>query len=173
MSNPVISEIFLDLDGVCAAFDKRFSELFDDSPEEDYATSNNKKRKLHQKRFHKFIEDEHFATLDLIHGTKEAIEFFEWVNDTHNIPVCFLTSSAREEFLDIIGTQKKRWLKSHNIKFHMMIVPGKRYKCYFAKKGRLLIDDTKQNIDQWIHHGGIGLHHQNWETSINSVKNML
>lgn len=169
----MISEIFIDMDNVIADFSKRFNELYKDSPVEDYATSNTKKRKLHQKRFQQFIDGNYFATLDLVPGTQEAMEFFDWVNTTHNIPVCFLTSSAREEYLDIIGNQKKQWLKDNNIRFHMMIVPGKRYKCYYAKKGRLLVDDTKQNIDQWIQGGGIGIHHTNWELSINTIKSLI
>ena len=169
----MITEIFLDLDGVCADFEKRYNELYNAEPEVNYSLSKNKISKLHRERFKSFVDSNHFATLDIIHGTQEAMSFFVEVNEKHKIPVCFLTSSAREEYLTTIENQKKQWLKSHNIIFNLMIVPGKRYKCLYAKPGRLLCDDTKQNIDDWIHHGGIGIHHTTWETSIHIINSLI
>ncbi len=169
----MIKEIFLDMDGCVSDFEKRYKELYHAEPEVDYGLSKNKVNKLHRERFKTFIDDNHFASLDILPGTYEAIAFFEEINEKYKIPVCFLTSSAREEYLTTIENQKKQWLKSHNINFNLMIVPGKRYKCLYAKPGRLLCDDTKQNIDDWVSHGGIGLHHTTWETTIDIINSLI
>lgn len=169
----MITEIFLDLDGCFFDFLGRYKELYSMEPDQHYDLSKNKLNKLHKENFKKFINDNHFATLDILPGFHDAIAFFEKLNIEQKIPVCFLTSSAREEFLVEIERQKKMCLESHNLKFNMMIVPGKRYKCLYAKPGRLLLDDTKQNIDDWIHHGGYGLHHTSWENSFSIIKGLL
>lgn len=169
----MIEELFIDLDGVMADFHKRYHEIFNEDAAIDYNVSNNKKAKKYRKNFHKFIEDKQFATLDPMPDFKEGIEFLEWINIEHKIPVCFLTSTAKEEYLNEISSQKKEWLKNNNIRFHAMFVPGKRFKCYFAKQNRILVDDTRSNVDSWNLHGGVGIHHESWEISINSIKDLL
>ena len=51
----MISELFIDQDGVLADFKKRYVQLYKSDPETDYNAPNKKRKELHQKRFHDFI----------------------------------------------------------------------------------------------------------------------
>ena len=169
----MISELFIDMDGCVSDFHKRYEELYSIEPEVDYNTSNNKKQKFHRENFKQFVEDEHFANLDPMPDFQEGLEFLEWINNEHNIPVCFLTSTATEEYLNEISKQKREWLKKHNVKFNAVFVPGKRMKCYYAKENRILVDDTFSNVESWILNHGIGIHHKSWKETINIIKTYL
>lgn len=169
----MISELFIDMDGCISDFHKRYEELYSIEPEVDYNTSNNKKQKLHRECFKRFVDDGNFATLDPMPDFQEGLEFLEWINKEHNIPVCFLTSTATEEYLNEISRQKREWLKKHNVRFNPVFVPGKRMKCYYAKENRILVDDTFSNIESWTLNHGIGIHHKSWKETINIIKTHL
>lgn len=169
----MISELFIDMDGCVSNFAKRYRELYKAEPEEHYLSSNNKKRKFHQENFHNFVENEHFSNLELMPDAHIARDFLEWINKEHNIPVCFLTSSAKEEYLNSVTDQKRKWLKDNGFKFHPIVVPGKRFKYYYSKPNRILVDDTHSNIEDWKNSEGIGIHHSSWNDSIEKIMQHL
>ena len=164
----MISEIFVDLDGVLANFHKRFDELYHAKPEIDYP-SNKKKKAEYVKRFHEFIVTGQFAILDPMPDIDLGLDFLRKLHK--QVPICILTSTAREEYLTEVSRQKRIWLKEHGIEFHPVFVPGKRYKHYYSKPGRVLIDDTVSNIDDWRSMGGIGILHKSWEQTIAEYEN--
>lgn len=168
-----VNELFIDMDGCVSDFHKRYYELFESDALEDYFSSNNKKKKIHHERFAKIVKDGHFATFDPMPDFEEGLEFLEMVNRKYEIPVCFLTSTATEEYLKEISRQKQEWLKKYNIRFNAVFVPGKRMKCYYAKEGRVLVDDTLSNIEDWNLNHGIGIHHKSWKETINIIKTYL
>jgi hypothetical protein len=160
-----IEQIAIDLDGVLADFSKRFKELYKDEPETDYI-SNNKKNELYKKKFHEFIENKNFSNLDPMEDLQVGLEYLR----TLDVHIWLLTSTAREEYLNEVSSQKRIWLKNNNIEWNPVFVPGKKLKCYYAKPGRILIDDTLSNIEQWEENCGIGIHHKSWEETINKLK---
>lgn len=163
----MISEIFVDMDGVLSNFHKKFDELYHAKPEIDYP-SNNKKKAEYVKRFQEFIATGQFANLDPMPDIELALDFLRTVHK--QVPVCILTSTAREEYLDELSRQKRIWLREHDIEFHPVFVPGKRYKYYYSKPGRVLIDDTVSNIEEWRSMGGIGILHKSWQQTIAEYK---
>lgn len=169
----MISEIFVDQDGVLSDFKKRYVQLFKANPEEDYNSKNKERKKLHHKRFDEFIKKEQFARLDPMPDFSEGIEYLKKIHKDYKIPICILTSVAREEYFNSLGNQKKFWLKHHNVPFFPVLVPGKRFKCLYSKPNRLLIDDTHSNINDWIRHGGIGIYHKNWKETINEINKLI
>jgi hypothetical protein len=169
----MISEIFVDQDGVLADFQKRYRQIYKTDPEIDYNSSNKKRKELHQKRFHDFIENKQFAVLEPMPDFKEGLEYLKQIHKDYKIPICILTSTAKEEYIKELSAQKGFWLKKYNVPFHPVFVPGKRYKHYYSKPGRVLIDDTKSTIVNWNSMSGIGIHHLSWKDTIKRINSLL
>lgn len=168
----IVKELFVDMDMVLADFNKRFKSLFGELPLSDYPLiSNNAKKKKYTEQFEKFIEDRNFATLEPMPDFLEAARFLNKVKQhTH---VYILTSTAKEEYLKEISHQKKEWLKKHDISFYPIFVPGKATKKFYSRPGRVLIDDTPINIQQWNSMGGTGILHKSWRQSIKEYNEIL
>ena len=155
-----ITKIYLDMDGVIADFNKRYREQYKMEPREA------EKNKEFDKYFDKFIADGEFATLDLMPDAMQLIDYLRGLN----VPTDILSSTASEKRDSAIRPQKLEWLKKHNIEFHSILVPGKRYKKDYSNTKSVLIDDTQVNIDQWRREGGIGILHTDALTTINILK---
>jgi len=155
-----ITKIYLDMDGVIADFDKRYKARYKMEPREA------EQHKEFDKFFTQFINDEEFATLDLMPDAMELINYLRSLK----VPTEILSSSASEKRDPQIRPQKMEWLKKHNIEFPAIIVPGKRHKKEYSNKNTLLIDDTPVNIDEWRREGGIGILHTDAQTTINILK---
>jgi hypothetical protein len=155
-----ITKIYLDMDGVIADFDKRYKARYKILPRE--AESN----KEFDKFFTQFIADGEFADLDLMPDAMELINLLRSLD----VPTEILSSSASDKRDPDIRPQKLEWLKKHNIEFPPIIVPGKRHKKDYSNENTLLIDDTQVNIDQWRREGGIGIHHQDANSTIGILK---
>jgi hypothetical protein len=155
-----VTGIYLDMDGVIADFYKRYFERYKLAPRDA------EKKKEFNKYFDEFIETEQFATLDLMPGAMEGIEFLR------KAPVLteILSSTANEARYDAISKQKLLWLEKHGIVFKPNFVPGKRHKYKFAAPDKIIIDDTKSVIDDWNNAGGIGILHTDWPTTLAILK---
>jgi hypothetical protein len=169
----VIQEIFVDQDGVICDFHKKYKELFNSDAIEDYNDERPDVREIHQKRFASIVEGKLFETLDPMPDFELGLEFLVSIRKKYNIPISILTSTAREEYLKELSEQKKFWLKKHGVPFYPVFVPGKRFKHYYSKSGRILIDDVKSTIENWNSMGGIGIHHKSWKETIEIVLSLL
>ena len=156
MRKPQISCIYLDMDGVIADFTKRYRELYKMMPREA------EKNKQFDKFFDEFIATGQFATLELMPGTMEGIEFLRKAS----APTQILSSTANEARYDAISKQKLIWLQTHGITFTPNFVPGKRLKQDYAAPDKIIIDDTESVIEQWKAKGGIGILHKDWPSTL-------
>ena len=156
MRKPQISCIYLDMDGVIADFTKRYRELYKMMPREA------EKNKQFDKFFDEFIATGQFATLELMPGTMEGIEFLRKAS----APTQILSSTANEARYDAISKQKLIWLQTHGITFTPNFVPGKRLKQEYAAPDKIIIDDTGSVIEQWKAKGGIGILHKDWPSTL-------
>ena len=161
MQKPKISMIYLDMDGVIADFGKRYKEQYHMEPRDA------EKKKEFNKYFDEFIETEQFATLDLMPGAMDGLEF---LRKQLVVPTQILSSTANEERYDTIARQKMIWLQTHGITFTPNFVPGKRHKWKFAAPDKIIIDDTESVIDDWKKAGGIGILHKDWVTTLAILK---
>jgi hypothetical protein len=155
-----ITKIYLDMDGVIADFNKRYKERYKMEPIEA------EKSKEFDKFFDQFIADREFATLDLMPDAMLLINFLRSLK----VPTEILSSTASEKRDGAIRPQKLEWLKTNQIEFHPILVPGKRHKKDYSNANSVLIDDTSVNIDQWRREGGIGILHSDALTTINILK---
>ena len=151
MQKPKISCIYLDMDGVIADFVKRYKELYGMEPREA------EKNKKFDHYFNEFIATNQFATLDMMPGAWDLINFLRKLP----VPTEILSSTATEERYDAISEQKLAWLKSKGIDFKPNFVPGKKHKFKYATPNSIIIDDTLSVIEDWKKAGGIGIHHTN------------
>ena len=156
MHKPKISCIYLDMDGVIADFYKRYFELYKLAPRDA------EKKKEFNKYFDDFISTGQFATLELMDGAMDGVEFLRKAP----VPTQILSSTANEERYDAISKQKMIWLQTHGITFTPNFVPGKRHKYKFATPDSIIIDDTESVIDDWRKAGGIGILHKDWPTTL-------
>ena len=156
MQKPKISRIFLDMDGVIADFTKRYKELYNMEPREA------EKHKEFDKLFTEFIATGQFATLDLMDGAMDGVEFLRKAP----VPTQILSSTANEARYDAVSKQKMVWLQTHGITFTPNFVPGKRHKYKFATPDSIIIDDTESVINDWRKAGGIGILHKDWPTTL-------
>lgn len=161
MQKPKVSMIYLDMDGVIADFYKRYYERYKLAPRDA------EKKKEFNKYFDEFIETEQFATLDLMPGAMDGLEF---LRKHLTVPTQILSSTANEERYDAISKQKMVWLQTHGITFTPNFVPGKRHKYKFAAPDKIIIDDTESVIDDWKKAGGIGILHKDWPTTLAILK---
>ena len=151
-----VTKIYLDLDGVICDFNKKYKELFDVYPKKA------EKDKNFDKFFTEFIEQQAFATLDLM---PNAIELMDYLRQT-GIDVEILSSTASEHRHPYIRPQKLKWLKNNQIEFPAILVPGAYLKKELATPTAILIDDTPKNITQWQEAGGIGILYKDYDSCV-------
>ena len=159
-----IQKIFLDLDGVLCDFNKRYGEIF-----KQKASSSRERGEKHDDNWNHFVEGKNFETLDWYPGGKELLEYIISLD----IPVEILSSSGGRMHHEEVKRQKKVWLKSHGIDFKANIVPGRHLKADYAKSDIILIDDTKDVIDDFNTAGGIGILHKDTAKTIKTVQSVL
>lgn len=159
----VITAVYVDLDGVLCDFKKRFFELYKDVPEIDYP-SKTKEKSEYKKRFDDFILGGHFASLESMSDFETGLCFLESIEDLYTIKI--LSSSAKEKYIEEVSKQKEKWLTDWEIKYPVIIVPGKKLKQYYACPLGLLIDDTLSNVEEWRERGGKAILHRSWKHTI-------
>lgn len=162
-----IEEIFVDMDGCLCDFLKRYRELY---PERDHP-SNNKEKEFNRENFKNFVETEQFRNLDPMPDFHQGRSFLETINDDYNgvFPISILGSIGYIDYMETMVDQKMDWLRKNDIWFPAIFVPGKKYKKSYAGPGRLLIDDTLINCQEWEAKGGIAIHHTSWADTIDKI----
>lgn len=149
---PIISQnpfegLFLDLDGVFADFNGKFFDITGKQPHE-----------VHKKEMWKVIG-----------GTRNFFYSLGLCEDAHHLwEYC---KQYQPKFLTGLPSQrdgreqKQRWVaEKFGDQWETIVVP-KRQKQDFSGPNRVLIDDTRDNIDQWVSKGGHGILHVSvWDT---------
>jgi hypothetical protein len=162
-----VEEIFVDVDGVLASFYERYRELYS---ELDHP-SKNKEKEYNRSNFSDFIERQEFRNLSPMPDMYEGIEFlYHILAFHHTLPISILGSVGYIDCFETMVEQKMYWLRKHDIHFPSIFVAGKKLKKSYAGPGRLLIDDTLVNCQEWGVKGGIAIHHSSWEKTISKLE---
>ena len=141
MMNHTKLQVFLDLDGVFADYDARVKRLTGKHPAH-LERSHLWKAINRDKRF--------FAQLELIEGCMQLWEA------TRDLEPIFLTGAPSSR---VFQEQKREWVaRIFGPDFTVHVVP-KRLKQEYSGPGKILIDDTPANIEQWEARGGHGILH--------------
>jgi len=139
---------FLDLDGVFADFEGRFFKL-----------TGRQCREVSQRELWKVVmaDRNFFYDLELMPNADVLWRYCKQYNP------CFLTGlPVKQAFRD----QKLRWVSDKfGAEWVCHVVP-KRDKQKHSGPNKVLIDDSLENIEQWISKGGLGILHDGdvWKT---------
>jgi len=158
----VVSKLYLDMDGVLCSFEKRYLELFNESP------GSSRDRKNFSSNWVKFIEGENFATLDWNPGGQELLAYVRTI--PKNIEIEMLTSSGGMKYHTEVTIQKTQWLCERGIEFKINTVPGRKLKAAYAKSTTILVDDTPDVIDSFGAAGGITILHKDVNETLSKLK---
>ena len=145
-------KIYLDMDGVIANFEKRYIELYRESP------GDTRDRKDFSKNWTNFVETRQFETLEWWPGGQELVRFLQTRVEPSDIEI--LSSSGGQKYHDDVVEQKIKWLLDRNLPFKPNIVAGRSKKAEYATPDSIIIDDTEDVIKSFRSAGGIGIHHK-------------
>lgn len=160
-----IDTIYLDMDGVLANFDERWSSLFNETP------GTSRDRKQFDPNWKLFIQNQNFASLSMFPGAEDLLEFVSRYRFDLNIEI--LSSSGGKLFHNEVSIQKRLWLNNHGISYVRNFVPGRKLKKNYATPSTILIDDTPDVIEAFTAAGGIGILHTDANETIELLKGYL
>ncbi len=158
-----VTKIYLDMDGVLCNFEKRYFDLFNETP------GSSRDRKEFSQNWTNFIMGDNFEKLELFPG---ALELLAYVRDT-GIDIEILTSSGGQKYHDLVAKQKDVWLKKQGIAYKRNVVPGRKVKSEYAAKDVILIDDTPDVIEGFNRAGGIGILHKDIGETLQTLDSLL
>lgn len=155
------------MDGVIANFEKRYEELFNQTPAEG------RDQKEFGRNWPIFVEGDNFASLDKWPGADELLDFVEFIRKNYDVNVEILSSSGGHKYHNEVSDQKTRWLAKHGITYKTNFVPGRANKSKYATPDTVLIDDTPDVIENFNKAGGIGILHQDLGKTFEQLKSLL
>ena len=159
----MIEKIYLDMDGVLCNFEKRYIELYKESP------NSSRDKKNWSENWTDFVLTKQFETLDIFPG---AIELLRYVRKTE-LPIEILTSSGGAKYHDLVAQQKDIWLKKQGLAYKRNVVSGRGLKASYATPDTILIDDTEDVIDAFNKAGGIGILHKDIGETLQTLDSVL
>lgn len=149
----IITKLFLDLDGVLTDFNKKVFEILGDNPE------NIPDRVMWPKLAAYTENGGFFNSLEWMPGSGKL-----W-NIVKNFNPTILTGTPRGNWSQ---DQKRSWV-AREMGNYDVITCLSRDKQLHSGAGRLLIDDRKKNIDEWIAMGGEAIFHTSVEQTIHEL----
>jgi hypothetical protein len=151
--------LYLDMDGVLANFNKKFSELEIDLPD--------------KKKFRDAVMNH--SIFEHLEFMPDAIELLNHVSRLKDVNIEILTSMGT--FDETQGhramLQKLKWLSDKNIPYKANFVRCKQEKAEYANSQSILIDDSVGCISPFIEAGGHGILHVNSSDSIRMLDSTL
>lgn len=136
------TQLFVDMDGVLADFDRGFSKHFAITPGEY-------QEQWGETRFWASVvsTEGFFADLPVIPGARE---FMAWAEGLRPIILTGLPRSGDRPY-----REKSDWCR-RCFPGVPLIGTASRLKHLYCRKGDLLIDDRKDNVERWVEAGGKG-----------------
>ena len=150
-------KIYCDMDGVLTDFDKQFSEIHPWGPKK-FMDKNG------MDEFWKEIDDRgvgFWVGMDWMSDGKQLWEFI-----TNNFYVELLSSPSRSDHSRL---GKRLWVRNHKLGVKLNLAYSHNKQKY-AAPSHILIDDRKDNIEQWESQGGIGILHTSTKETIECLR---
>jgi predicted secreted acid phosphatase len=146
MTKKLINTVFLDIDDTISNF-----YIEDDAHKTD-------KDKWNREGFTKFVNRQGFEHLPMREDAHLLIRYLR----NSGVQVVMLTSAGKSwgARYDEIRRQKLFWLHKNKIDWPCIVVHKKEDKKDYATPDSILIDDTKQNCEQFEESGGYSIHHK-------------
>lgn len=151
-------EIFVDMDGVIADFDKQFKE-FSGQNSKEYEQENG------TKAFWKLIDKIGVKYWSEMSWMPEGKELWNYVAP-YNPKLLSAPSRSNNSRLG-----KKEWVEKH-LPGVQLILAERPNKQNYSGRDKILIDDNKQTITEWKANSGIGLHFISTTQTIEELKKL-
>jgi len=152
------NQLFLDMDGVLADFDKRAAGIFDGMRPEKFEEA--KGTREFWKRIHK--HPKFFRDLELMEDARHLFDAVRHLNPTILTGIPSDKDSAQ---------QKMDWAAEHFPGFRCITCPAKK-KSDYASPGDVLVDDRIKYKHLWEEVGGIYVVHTSAKNSIEQLKEL-
>ena len=157
-----MTKIYLDMDGVLADFVTGVQGPdYLDGPLKSEEQYDDTKKDLILKRLFKNLPP-----------MPNMLKLVSYVKQT-GLPWEILTCSGEIE-RPLVVADKVNWIREH-VDYNVVVtstLKGK-HKAIFAKKGDILVDDKKSNVEAWKDAGGIGILHTDIDETIEELKTIL
>jgi hypothetical protein len=154
-------KIYCDMDGVLADFEKRFTDV---NPEK--LTPDQYITKYGVEKFWNFIDSEIGVKFWVgIPWMPDGKQLWDYISKYD--PALLSAPSRNNE--SRLG--KRLWVKN-NIPGTKLILASAEKKQNYSGGNKILIDDRKDNVDQWRSQGGIGILHKNTQDTIKQLQNL-
>lgn len=154
-------QIFCDMDGVIADFEKRFKEL---NPER--LSASQYQNKYGTEKFWNLIDVENkvkfWVGIDWMSDGKQLWDYISKYTPK-------LLSAPSRNPASRLG--KRLWVKNNLPGVELILASADKKKNY-SKGNRILIDDRPDNINEWVYEGGIGILHTSTQQTINDLKKL-
>lgn len=164
--------LYLDLDGVLVNLHDKFHDYYPDKLDtEDWFS--------YEKRKNIYIFDEIYAQTDpeLFWASLSPYDgYLEFVNkcvDMYGADNVAILSALTQK--DKIGCGKGKYKYCRNylsMITDVLLVEHPSHKKLHAKPGCTLVDDTTNNIYDWVSAGGHGIVHKNYETTLKYIEDI-
>lgn len=172
--------IYLDMDGVLADFDRAIADrginrvkgsYYIHTPEKDWSAED---RSLDEQVKEVMKSDSFWSSIPLMPGAKDLWDFCS------DYEVCVLTARPRaSEFADVVAKEKYQWVwdnlgpidTSHFI--CCLSSEKQNFIGHIPHPHQILVDDLKQNCDNWTKEGGIAIHFQSADSAIQQLKDII
>ena len=149
--------IYCDMDGVLTDFDKQFSEIHPWGPKK-FTEKNGKDE------FWELIDGRGVGFWVGMDWMEDGKELFKFITD--NFYVELLSSPSRSEHSRL---GKRLWVRNHKLGVKLNLAYSYNKQKY-AAPSHILIDDRKDNIEQWESQGGIGILHTSAKETIECLR---
>lgn len=144
--------LYLDMDGVVADWNKGAREIV------GYATSD-PKQVYPDHDWEKIKQHEHFyLELDRLPLADELVDLARKFRDDLGWGLRFLTAIPHLNDMPMAFSDKVRWAEKYYPDIPVTFGPYSRDKHHHAKAGDILIDDRKDNCQDWEKAGGKAIH---------------
>ena len=147
------------MDGVLTDWEKQFEKLFG-VPVETYEAQHGKDKRYELVHEH---SPNFYATMPWMSDGKILYNFIK------EFPTEILSHATDPE----CKVGKEKWLSDNDITLKQNLVPDREDKAKFANPNAILIDDRKDNVDEFVEAGGIGILHTDATDTINKLKELL
>lgn len=153
--------INLDMDGVVADFNTWCSELLG-------RPIGWEGRDLSDAEWKILSEQKHaYANLPLIYDSIELVLMAKKASRDHSMGLRFLTAIPRRTTMPEAEQDKRDWVERYFPGIPVEIGPYSKDKQNWCNPLDILVDDKRQNVEQWYDRGGISVYHTgNWPVTL-------
>lgn len=155
-------KIYLDMDGVVADFNKFASDFLGREVHWEAKDLNEEEWKRLGA-----VENMYFK-LPLIEGATKLVALAKSFSTRFDVE--FLTAIPRVTSVPSAGQDKIDWVNKYFPGMKVNFGPYSRDKQNWARPGYILVDDKRQNVEQWAEKGGIAVYHEgDFETTFKNL----